>query len=60
MDKDTIAKHIAEVRSTGQVNMLDRLGVVSILITLGHYETADYLYNCGATYVELLSLSGKY
>ncbi len=60
MDKDTIAKRIAEVRSTGQVNMFDRLGVVAMLTTLGHYEIADYIYNCGATYVELLSLSGKY
>lgn len=59
-DRLEMAKEIAEVRKTGETNMLIRSNVINILYSLGYDFTADYIQNKRADYINLLKLSGDF
>ncbi|BAO04977.1 uncharacterized protein CBO05P1_258 [Clostridium botulinum B str. Osaka05] len=59
-DRLEMAKEIAEVRKTGETNMLIRSNVINILYSLGYDFTADYIQNERTDYINLLKLSGDF
>jgi chorismate mutase len=59
-DRVEMAKEIAEVRRTGETNMMDRRRVAEILREMGFDFTADYIEENVGDYMSLLTLSGEY
>lgn len=42
----SLLEGMEEVRSSGQVNMMDKRGVVQVLESLGYYDEAEDIQNC--------------
>lgn len=59
-DRIEMAKEIAEVRRTGEVNMMDRQGVAEILFEMGFDYTAEYILANVGDFFSLLELSKEY
>jgi len=54
-----ILEAIEEVRSTGDINMLDRKGVIDLLVTLGYYKAAVWVEEDKTRYNELIMYGPK-
>jgi chorismate mutase len=59
-DRIEMAKEIAEVRRTGETNMLDRGRVAELLDEMGFDYTAEYIRVNTGDYMSLLEKSGNY
>ena len=60
MNDAKMARDIADVRKTAEINMAGRLAVIKILKHPDHKDTAVYLQENKKEYMGLLELSAKY